>query len=239
MHTENNLTTENTTVLPKIMVGTDEFCDLLVHSDVFVDKSLLIKEVLEDSGKIILITRPRRWGKTINMDMVRRFLEIETDEQGNHLPVKQRNNIKLFTGGEIDLKLATGTKKLLKKLNIADYPSIMAEYLGQFPVLSITFKSVAGSTYETIEQGIKTQLRKLFQAHRYLMHSNQLAPDEKDDFAIYLSNQITTSHITNSLSLLTNLLYKHYKRKVWVLIDEYDTPINSAYRHFGNNEAEC
>jgi hypothetical protein len=68
------------------------------------------------------------------------------------------------------------------------------------------------------------------------MHSSQLAPDEKDEFAVYLSNQINKSHITNSLSLLTELLYKHYNRKVWVLIDEYDTPINSAYRHFGENK---
>ncbi|MBX9889871.1 MAG: AAA family ATPase [Amoebophilaceae bacterium] len=125
MHKESNVPADKISVAPKIRVGTDEFYDLLVNSDVFVDKSLLIKEVLEDSGKIILITRPRRWGKTINMDMVRRFLEIETDAGGNPLPVA---DIKLFTGGEIDLKLATGRKKLLKKLKIADYTTIMAEY---------------------------------------------------------------------------------------------------------------
>ncbi|MBX9889944.1 MAG: ATP-binding protein [Amoebophilaceae bacterium] len=90
MYTENNLTTENTTVLPKIMVGTDDFKKLLLNSDVFVDKSLLIKGLLEDSGEIILITRPRRWGKTINMDMVRRFLEIEIDPQGNPLPLEDQ-----------------------------------------------------------------------------------------------------------------------------------------------------
>ena len=122
---------------PKMLVGTDDFKKLLLNSDVFVDKSLLIKGLLEDSGEIILITRPRRWGKTLNMDMVRRFLEIEIDAQGNPLPVEQQNNIKLFTGGEIDLKLATGRKKLLHKLKITDYPDIIAEYQGQFLHLRI------------------------------------------------------------------------------------------------------
>ncbi|MBX9890066.1 MAG: AAA family ATPase [Amoebophilaceae bacterium] len=233
MHTENNLTTENTTVIPKIMVGTDEFCDLLMNSDIFVDKSLLIKEVLEDSGKIILITRPRRWGKTINMDMVRRFLEIEIDPQGNPLPLEERQNIKLFTGGTINIGF--DETKTLQPLKIALHEDIL-KYQGQFPVISITFKNIEGKSYQEIEQGVKIKLRNLFQEHNYLMHSAKLKQYEKDKFAVYLSNQITKSHITNSLSLLTELLYKHYNREAWVLIDAYDTPIINAYSYFGKNE---
>jgi hypothetical protein len=71
--------------LPRMRVGTDDFKKLLLNSDVFVDKSLMIKELLEDSGEVILITRPRRWGKSINIDMIRRFFEIEIDEHGNKL----------------------------------------------------------------------------------------------------------------------------------------------------------
>jgi hypothetical protein len=233
MHTENNSTVEKIAVVPKIGIGSDDFKTLLLDSDVFVDKSLLIKEVLEDSGKIILITRPRRWGKSLNMDMVRRFLEIEIDEQGNPLPIEQQDNIKLFTGGTIDVGF--DETKTLQPLKIALHKNIIKRQ-GQFPVLFITFKSVAGSTYEAIEAGIKTQLRNLFRTHSYLIDSAKLKQYEKDDCAIYLSNEITTEQIKNSLSLLTKLLYKHYNRKVWVLIDEYDTPINSAYRHFGNHE---
>ena len=233
MHTESNLTTEDTTVLPKIRVGTDDFKTLLLNSDVFVDKSLMIKALLEDSGSIVLITRPRRWGKTLNMDMVRRFLEIEIDAQGNPLPVEQRNNIKLFTGGTIDVGF--DETKELEPLQIAAHATILKR-LGQFPVIFITFKNLEGESYKEIEEGLKTELYNLFEAHRYLMHSTQLEPDEKEAFAIYLSPDITTEHIKSSLSLLTNLLYKHYNKKVWVLIDEYDTPINSAYSYFGNNE---
>ncbi|MBX9890047.1 MAG: AAA family ATPase [Amoebophilaceae bacterium] len=225
----------NNSTPPKMMVGTDDFKTLLLNSDVFVDKSLLIKSLLEDSGAIVLITRPRRWGKSLNMDMVRRFLEIEIDEQGNPLPVEQRNNIKLFTGGTIDIGF--DETKELQPLQIAAHETILKR-LGQFPVLFITFKNLEGESYKEIEVGLKTELYNLFKAHRYLMHSTQLEPDEKEAFAIYLSPDITTEHIKSSLSLLTNLLYKHYNRKVWVLIDEYDTPIINAYSYFGNNETE-
>ncbi|WP_375330740.1 AAA family ATPase [Candidatus Tisiphia endosymbiont of Oplodontha viridula] len=223
---------------PKMLVGSDDFYDLLINSDIFVDKSLMIKELLEDSGKVTLITRPRRWGKSLNMDMIRRFFEIEIDEHGNPLSLEHQNNIKLFTGGEIDLGLATGRKKLLQKLKVAEYPHIILEYQGQFPVIFITFKSVEGSGYHDIEQGVKSQLRKLFQSHRYLANSDKLASDERADFNHYLFEEVTLDNIKNSLAILSHLLYKHHNRKPWVLIDEYDTPINSAYRWFGTNEVE-
>ena len=171
---------------PKMLVGSDDFYDLLINSDIFVDKSLMIKELLEDSGKVILITRPRRWGKSINMDMVRRFLEIELDNEGNPLSLENQVNYKLFVGGEVDLGLASGKKKLLKPLKISEYQYLILDYQNQFPVIFITFKSVEGSSYHDIEQGVKSQLRKLFQSHRYLANSDKLASDERADFNHYL-----------------------------------------------------
>ncbi|MCC8483909.1 MAG: AAA family ATPase, partial [Rickettsia endosymbiont of Labidopullus appendiculatus] len=223
-----------------MLVGTDDFKTLLLNSDIFVDKSLMIKELLKGSGAITLITRPRRWGKSLNMDMVRRFLEVEVDDQGKLLPQDQRVNYKLFVGGEVDLGLPSGRKKLLKSLNISKYPGLLLDYQGQFPVIFITFKSVEGSSYHDIEQGMKEQIHKLFQGHHYLSDSNKLNQYEKADFDIYLSpaRKLTIENIKSSLSLLSKLLYKHYNRKPWILIDEYDTPINSAYRHFGSNTKE-
>ncbi|BFD45930.1 MAG: AAA family ATPase [Rickettsia endosymbiont of Sergentomyia squamirostris] len=223
---------------PKMLVGSDDFYDLLINSDIFVDKSLMIKELLEDSGKVTLITRPRRWGKSINMDMVRRFLEIELDNEGNPLPHDKQVNYKLFVGGEVDLGLASGKKKLFKPLKISEYQYLILDYQSQFPVIFITFKSVEGSSYHDIEQGVKSQLRKLFQAHSYLSDSNKLKTSEIADFNQYLFGEVTLDNIKNSLAILSHLLYKHYNKKPWVLIDEYDTPINSAYRWFGTNEAE-
>jgi len=224
--------------VPKILVGSDDFKKLLLGSTLFVDKSLLIKDVLEDSGEVILITRPRRWGKSLNMDMLRRFLEIEIDESGNPLPQKRRINDKLFLGGELDLGLFSGKKKQLTPLKIAAHTDKVADYLGQFPVIFITFKNVEGQEYLNIEQGVKIQLGNLFEAHSYLSNSDKLNSRDKTIFNTYLSQEMNTESIKNSLSTLTRLLYKHYNQKVWILIDEYDTPINSAYRYFGNKEAE-
>ncbi|WP_425360119.1 AAA family ATPase [Candidatus Tisiphia endosymbiont of Ceraclea dissimilis] len=100
-----NISTKKTNIVkdnnkpPRMRVGTDEFYDLLINSDVFVDKSLMVKELLEDSGKVILITRPRRWGKSLNMNMLHKFFEIEVDERGKPLPEEDRVNSKLFIGG--------------------------------------------------------------------------------------------------------------------------------------------
>lgn len=219
-------------------VGSDDFRDLVLYNNILVDKSLFIKEVLDDSGKIILITRPRRWGKTLNMDMLRRFLEIEIDEQGNPLPEEERVNRKLFCGGEIDLGLASGKKKVLARLKIADYPDPIVDSQGQFPVVFITFKSIDGEDYQSIEDRAKEQICTLFRQHSYLDTSNKLQTFEQEDVKKYLDKNVNTVDLERSLKFLTGILYKHYGKKAWVLIDEYDAPINNAYRNFGDNASE-
>ena len=82
-----------------IKIGTDDFAKLLLESTVFVDKSLFIKEFLEDKSGVVLLTRPRRWGKSLNLDMLGRFLAIEVDAQGVPLPQAASTNRKLFAGG--------------------------------------------------------------------------------------------------------------------------------------------
>ena len=114
-----------------IRVGTDSFEDLLLTNSVFVDKSMFIQEFLEESGgKVELITRPRRWGKSLNMDMLKRFLSIEVDEQGAPLPQEESLNRKLFVGGKVELD--SGDTKLLEPLKISSDPASM-KYQGKFP----------------------------------------------------------------------------------------------------------
>ena len=126
---------------PKIRVGTDSFAKLLSVSNVFVDKNLLSQEFLEESGgEVVLITRPRRWGKSLNMDMLRCFLSIEVDQQGVPLPKEQCSNHPLFAGGEV--RLVTGQSKQLSALKIAQHQELMATYQGQFPVISLGFRDV-------------------------------------------------------------------------------------------------
>ncbi|UCM85808.1 MAG: ATP-binding protein [Rickettsia endosymbiont of Culicoides impunctatus] len=226
---------------PTMLVGTDDFKKLLLNSNVFVDKSLMIKELLVNTGDVTLITRPRRWGKSLNMDMVRRFFEIEVDEQGIPLPQEQRVNYKLFSGGEVDLGLASGRKKLLKPLKISEYPDILLDYQSQFPVIIISFKGVRGSSYEEIESKISYQIIKLFSNYRYLKcyvseTEHLLEEAEKEQLTRYFSGKINKVDLENSLKFLSDLLYKHFNQKVYILIDEYDTPINSSYMEFGHKE---
>ena len=218
----------------KMRIGEDDFKNFLLESDLFVDKSLFIKEFLEDSAKVVLLTRPRRWGKSLNMDMLGRFLAIEVDGQGGPLPQGSSLNYKLFSGGEVDLGLATGQRKQLSALKIAQHKEIMAAYQGQFPVISLGFKDVKGSSYQEIEEGVKAQIIKLYDQHVYLQQQAWLTNNQRSQLANYLNGKLSAVDVKSSLSFLSELLYRHFDHPVYVLIDEYDTPINSAYLEFKN-----
>jgi len=240
---DNIMVTGSNIHLPKILTGTDDFKKLLLNSDIFVDKSLLIKEVIQDSGDVLLITRPRRWGKSLNMDMLRKFLEIEIDSQGNVLALEQRINNKLFLGGEVDLGLSSGRKKLLTKLKIAEDLSIIAEYQGQFPVITINFKQVKGNSYQEIEEEIRNQITKLYAQHKYLekylaVDNKLLTNDQKEQLSKYFNGNLNRVELKASLGFLSELLFKHFNRKTYILIDEYDTPINSSYLKFSTEPEE-
>ncbi|MDN3031182.1 MAG: AAA family ATPase [Candidatus Tisiphia sp.] len=241
-----NISTKETNIVkdnnkpPRMRVGTDEFYDLLVNSDVFVDKSLMIKELLEDSGKVILITRPRRWGKSLNMNMLQKFFEIEVDQNGVPLPTEDRVNNKLFTGGEIDLGIKG--KRTLEPLKINGNEYAMAQQ-GNYPVISINFKDVKGSNYQEIENGIKNQVTNLFTNHRYLKRyittdEKLLDEAQKEKLNRYFTGKLYKEDLKDSLRVLSEVLYKHFGQKVYILIDEYDTPINSSYIEFGDKLKE-
>lgn len=237
MNKDNQLTS-NTSKLSNIRVGDEDFKSLLLNSDVFVDKSLFVKDIIENSGYVILIARPRRWGKSLNMSMLKRFLEIEVDAQGNSLPVDVRINDKLFVGGTVDLGLASGRKKILKSLKIASYPDFITERQGRFPVISISFKDVRGSSYQEIEDKVKLNVRNLYENYYYLIHSQKITTEEKLDFQNYLTGNVNLVYLQNNLIFLNKLLFKHFEQKAYILIDEYDTPINSAYLEFGHELKE-
>ena len=216
-------------------VGTDSFAELLLTNNVFVDKSMFIKEFLEESGdKVVLITRPRRWGKSLNMDMLQRFLSIEVDEQGAPLPQEESLNRKLFVGGEVVIGPRTGKVKQLAPLKIAQQcPDIVTEYQGQYPVISLGLKEVTGSSYQKIEEKLKMQITTLYDQYVYLQDQAWLTKNQCNRLAKYLEGQIVATDLEGSLQFLSKLLYKHFGKPVYILIDEYDAPINHAYREFG------
>ncbi|MDN3030738.1 MAG: AAA family ATPase [Candidatus Tisiphia sp.] len=225
---------------PRMRIGTDNFETLLLNSDVFVDKSLMIKELLEDSGEVILITRPRRWGKSLNMNMLQKFFEIEVDERGMPLPEEDRVNNKLFTGGTVDLGIKG--KRALEPLKINGNEYAMIQQ-GQFPVILLNLKDVKGSNYQEIENGIKNQVTNLFANHRYLKcyittDENLLNEAQKEKLNRYFTGKLDKEDLKDSLRVLSEVLYKHFGQKVYILIDEYDTPINSSYIEFGDKLKE-
>ena len=221
---------------PEIPVGIYSFAELLLEGNIFVDKSMFIKEFLAaSSGKVVLITRPRRWGKSLNMDMLQRFLSIEVDGQGAPLSPKESLNRKLFVGGEV--VLVSGDTKLLEPLKISHDPASM-KYQGKFPVISLGLKEVTGSSYQEIEEDVRDQIIKLYTQHRYLKQythprSSLLEDSQKGQLSHYFKGAISRGDLKDSLRFLSEVLYKHFGTPVYILIDEYDAPINHAYREFG------
>ncbi|WP_341764119.1 AAA family ATPase [Candidatus Tisiphia endosymbiont of Beris chalybata] len=226
--------------LPRMLVGTDEFYDLVVNSDVFVDKSLMIREILQDSGKVILITRPRRWGKSLNMNMLQKFFEIEVDDTGVPLPEGEKINNKLFWGGTVDLGIKGKMPLTPLKISVNEYA--MAQQ-GHYPVILINFKDVKGNSYQEIENGIKRQIIGLFLHHQYLEryikeNTGLLQEVQKKELKKYFTGELSTDDLKISLRFLSELLFMHFGQKVYILIDEYDTPINSSYIKFGSRPEE-
>ena len=215
---------------PDIYTGTDDFAKLLLSSNVFVDKSLFVKEFLLNSGEAVLITRPRRWGKSLNMNMLGRFLAIEVDQDGQPIPQEQSLNRKLFLGGEVTTE--DGETRHLAPLKIAAEEKIVERYQGKFPVISLGLKDVKADSYDKLVKKLRKTLLKLFKTHAYLLNTDSMEKHERDLFNEYLQEKSDETNLQYSLYFLSELLYRHFNKPVYILIDEYDTPINHAYLKF-------
>ncbi len=187
-------------------IGISDFKEVAMGDYTLVDKSLLIKDILDDSAKVILITRPRRFGKTLNMSMLRYFFDIAGAAE----------NRKLFAHLDIaKAKMNDGT------------PCLEAQ--GKHPIIFLSLKSVKASTYALASQFIAALVSELYSEHRYLLSSDALFAEDKQMFQDILSEIASPSHVSNSLKHLARYLTNHHNKKPILLIDEYDTPIHAAY----------
>ena len=198
----------------KLPIGLDGFEKLRTNDFYYVDKTLFIKELLQNWGEVNLFTRPRRFGKSLNMSMLKSFFEIGTDPA-------------LFDGLKI-----TEEKELCKK------------YMGKFPVISISLKSVDGLKYETAAAALRTVIGDAASGFRFLNDSEKLSEEEKrsyrqlvkvgaDHGGIYA---MTEEMAVSSLKTLSQLLARHYGQKAILLIDEYDVPLDKAFQNGYYNE---
>ena len=183
----------------KLPVGIESFEEIRNYEYYYVDKTLLIEQVLEEGSKVKLFTRPRWFGKTLNMSMLKSFFEIGTDPS-------------LFEG-----------------LHISESTQLCAQYMGRYPVISISLKSVGASSYkEAVDQLVDVINRETFR-FMSLIEDPKLSAFEKKKLEDLLSDQMTAKTLESSLVWLSMILEKKYGQKVVVLIDEYDVPLQKAY----------
>lgn len=188
----------------KLPIGIEDFTDIRKLGFYYVDKTGLIKELLENWGRVNLFTRPRRFGKTLNMSMMKSFFEIGCDRS-------------LFDG-----------------LTIAEEGQLCEEYMGKFPVISISLKSVAGEDFETARSMVIAEIRREARRFQFLLGSSILTAIDKNLYlqladTDILDDDLPDSVLMNSLLNLSALLRKHYQQKVIILIDEYDVPLDKAF----------
>ena len=227
---------ENSNVNP----GEINFIEFLRTNQIFVDKSLFIKEILHiRCPDRLFINRPRRWGKTLNMSMLIEFLRAEVNDEGNI--VKYNSNYPLFAWGE--LTDSQGKPMFIKKLQISTVDNgIYLEQQGQFPVIAITFKSASTNDYggeKPLYQSMREAISEAFYCHTYIIKiierklvTKSSSYDiknlnlELNKFQGYL-NCSPDSSLEYSIYFLSKLLYKYLKAEVYVFVDEYDRPMNS------------
>ncbi|MCL6586111.1 MAG: ATP-binding protein [Anoxybacillus sp.] len=186
--------------MKKIPIGVSDFKKLIEENFFFVDKSLLIKEIIEDGAEVILFTRPRRFGKTLNMSMLKYFF-AKTEQ----------NNDRLF-----------------HQLQICQEPHIMKKQ-GTYPVIFITLKDEKHRQFAHFKKSFALLMSEIYKQHLYLLESTQLLPSEKTYIQQIINKETDEIELQKSLFLLSSYLYKYHQQKVIILIDEYDVPIQEAY----------
>jgi hypothetical protein len=186
---------------------------------------------------------PRRWGKTVNLDMLRRFLEIPVDDNGEKIEKSCTDNYKLFAGGRVGNGISG--EIMLSPLKISEAILLgktkASNVQGTYPVIHVDFKNCRSDCFDTAREGVTTVLKKCFLQHRYLEKSDHLDEEAKELIKRYAgdvsSKELSDHKITYGLLFLSKMLYRHYgKKKVWILIDEYDAVANVAFREFNTDD---
>ena len=185
---------------PKISVGSSDFAEYRKGDYYYVDKTGLIEELLKTPGiKVTLITRPRRFGKTMNMSMLAEFFDIRKDSRP------------IFSG-----------------LKIADNKELCEAWMNQWPVIHVTFRSVFGSCFKDAYSMIEAVIAELYKQHIYLLENPEMIVYDREIFDRIEGKKASGEEIKNSLLFLTRLLGQYYGKTVILLIDEYDVPLAKA-----------
>ncbi len=183
-----------------IPVGTSNFAEIRRKGSYFIDKSSLIEQLLKtQSTKVTLITRPRRFGKTLGMSMLSEFFDI------------QKNSLALFEG-----------------LSVMKNKGLCRQWMNQYPTLFLSFRSVDGLNFSGAYAQLASVIAELYKKHIYLTESERIQPLDKEQFHRTAAEKADLKGIKNSLLKLTQLMELHYQKSVILIIDEYDVPLAKA-----------
>ncbi|MCB1191516.1 MAG: AAA family ATPase [Leptospiraceae bacterium] len=198
----------------KIPIGISDFRKMIEGDYYYVDKSLLIKEILDSGTENSLITRPRRFGKTLNLSMLKCFFEAK-------FPGDARSPTE-----ECSPSISKG---LFQHLKIWQEGEEYTEHCGKYPVIFLTFKNLKEPSWDECYVKIKETIASEYKRHKYLLNSNYFSDFEKEQYNNIIKERAASAKYSSSLQRLSEYLYKYYNQKAIVLIDEYDTPIHEAY----------
>lgn len=219
------------------------FEDLVTNSSIFIDKSLFIKEIIEDSAKTILITMPRRWGKSLNLDMLKRFLSIEeqnSQQKEFNKKIFEQSIKTNFDKTKSQLNISTTQIKITDE-NIIGQTKVIdsLELQGEYPVIFIDFKDCKASSFQEVEKKLRDKIVKTIKQFGYLSNDNQSYENTTVSKSYNaLLNETSNGDFSTGIKELTKLLHTYHGKKVWILIDEYDAAPNKAYLEFNEEEAK-
>ncbi len=182
-----------------IPVGISNFEKIRNGGFYYIDKTGLIAEILDEKAEVTLITRPRRFGKTLGMSMLESFFDIRED-----------------------------SRKLFEGLEIAKHQELCEEWMNQYPTISISFRQIEGLNFMEAYQQLVYEIALLYQNHAYLLDSPAISEQEKSLFRQISDRKAEKTDVLRSIQFLTQLLNRHYDKKVILLIDEYDVPVAKA-----------
>jgi len=190
--------------MKKLNLGNSDFKSIIENDNYFVDKSLLIKEVIDSQSMVILLPRPRRFGKTLNLSMLKYFFDIKSNED----------------------------RFLFENLDIWNSENKIKEKYGKYPVIFLSFKDAKETNWKECLELIIDEIADLYTNHNYLLESNLLAENEKTEFLNITNKTAKKTTFQSSIKKLSKYLQRYYNQKVVILIDEYDTPIQASYNRF-------
>ena len=187
--------------MQSIGIGEIDFKTLRLNNNYFIDKSLYIKDIIDNGSKVILVTRPRRFGKTLNMSMLRYYFDV-----------REENSKEIFEG--------------LKIMNEDEY---YTSKMGYYPVVYVSLKDVESYSYEKMITDLQKAISNIYIEHRYLLESNKIYEEEKENIRKILFQKGNETTLQNALKDLSIYLNRYYGKPVILLLDEYDVPLQAAY----------